>query len=165
MNIDSTKLFPGIPGIAKVWIYQADREFESGEREWIKHQLEQFVSEWKAHGSDLAAAAEIIADRFIILAVDEAQALASGCSIDSSVRKIREIGQKLGVDLLDRSRIAYEKNGEIHLVPFSQMKDKYASSEITDETPIYNNSIQNLGELRNGWIVKLKESPAMILVK
>jgi len=142
-----------LPSHARCWIYQADRALTGTEKEWIKEQLNRFIPEWNAHGTKLIAEGEQIGDFHIVLAVDEHSAGASGCSIDSSVRFIKQIGQELHVDFFNRMKILLEDSqGSQQLVAFSEINN------YPDYT-VFNNLVQNLGEWKSNWKVKATESP------
>ena len=100
---------------SRIWIYQSNRKFTPVEEAEILTKLEAFTQQWKAHGHELMAKAEVRHGYFIILSVDESQANVTGCSIDSSVRLIKEIEQTLRVDLFNRFNIAYKIDGEVHV--------------------------------------------------
>ena len=51
----------------------------------IEAHLAAFTSSWAAHGTPLAAEAAVLLDQIVVLAVDEALQMATGCSIDASV--------------------------------------------------------------------------------
>ena len=50
-----------------------------------------FLTQWTAHGASLNAGVSIPYNRFIVIALDESQQEATGCSIDASVKIIQEI--------------------------------------------------------------------------
>ena len=80
-----------LPDAARVWVYQSTRPFSEKETVVLKSQINGFVSEWTAHSQQLAAAGDVLMNQFIVLAVDEKQAGASGCSIDKSVHFLQSI--------------------------------------------------------------------------
>ena len=90
------------PEHSRIWIYQADRILSKTEQSWILEQLEVFVPTWANHGKQLSSTAFIVNDCQIVLVVNEAMIGASGCSIDSSVRFIKQIGSELGVNFFNR---------------------------------------------------------------
>src|ERR1700759_2190076 len=92
---------------SRVWIYQSDKELTDSEVALLQSQLDNFTTGWTAHNNQLKAKAEIRYNRFIILVVDESQAGASGCSIDKSVRFMKDIEQEFGINLFDRFNLAY----------------------------------------------------------
>lgn len=95
----------------RIWIYQSNRMLTTDEQSLASERLDAFTSKWKVHGHPLTASAEIRYGLFILLKVDERQALPSGCSIDASVRFMKELQQELHVDFFDRMQIAYRDKG------------------------------------------------------
>ncbi|ARS38599.1 ABC transporter ATPase [Sphingobacteriaceae bacterium GW460-11-11-14-LB5] len=143
---------------SRVWIYQSDRKFTSTEENEILNKLAAFTNQWKAHGNELLAKAEIRYGFFIILTVDESQAGVTGCSIDSSVRLIKEIEQEYHVDLFNRFNIAYKVNGEVVVNSKEDFETLVNIKQVTPETIVFNNMVQNLAELDNKWEVPFQNS-------
>ena len=145
MNLDH------LPNHAKVWVYQSNRSLEENEEKVLSQVMTSFVSQWKAHGTDLAAGFEIRDHRWLILAVDESQQNATGCSIDSSVHLIKEAGEKLGVDFFDRQLIIYEQEGRRKEDRMHDFWAKRKAGVVNDETVVFNTLAKDLGELRSKW--------------
>ncbi|WP_343523706.1 ABC transporter ATPase [Pedobacter sp.] len=143
---------------SRVWIYQSDRKFTSTEENEILNKLAAFTSQWKAHGNELLARAEIRYGFFIILTVDESQAGVTGCSIDSSVRLIKEIEQEYHVDLFNRFNMAYKVNGEVVVNSKEDFETLVNIKQVTPETIVFNNMVQNLAELETKWEVPFQNS-------
>jgi len=143
---------------SRVWVYQSDRKFTSVEESEILNKLAAFTNQWKAHGNELLAKAEIRYGFFIILTVDESQAGVTGCSIDSSVRLIKEIEQEYYVDLFNRFNIAYKVNGEVVVNSKEDFETLVNIKQVTPETIVFNNMVQNLAELNNKWEVPFQNS-------
>ena len=143
---------------SRVWIYQSDRKFTSGEETEILNKLTAFTNQWKAHGNELLAKAEIRYGFFIILIVDESRAGVTGCSIDSSVRLMKEIEQEYHVDLFNRFNIAYKVNGEVVVNNKEDFETLVNIKQVTPETTVFNNMVQNLTELETKWEVPFKNS-------
>lgn len=135
---------------AKIWVYQSDRAFTSHEKEQIKIALDNFVAEWSAHGKKLKASAEILSDFHIALAV-EGNVEASGCSIDSSVRFVKELGNHLQVDFFNRLKsVVVDSKGKASLVSYHSLK------EHTDKK-VYHPIVTNLKDLRQHWLVDVAD--------
>ena len=108
---------------SRVWIYQSNRVFSLSEVKDIEVILHAFTSDWTAHNQQLHAYFEIKYHQFIVLIVDETQAGASGCSIDKSVRLMKDLEQKFNINLFARFNIAYRSQEEIFL--FQEMHLKH----------------------------------------
>lgn len=143
---------------SRVWIYQSDRKFTSTEENEILNKLAAFTNQWKAHGNELLAKAEIRYGFFIIIIVDESQAGVTGCSIDSSVKLIKEIEQEYHVDLFNRFNMAYKVNGEVVVNNKEDFETLVNIKQVTPETIVFNNMVQNLAELETKWEVPFHNS-------
>jgi len=143
---------------SRVWIYQSNRKFTSQEEGEILNKLASFTNQWKAHGNELLAKAEIRYGFFIILTVDETQANVTGCSIDSSVRLIKEIEQEYHVDLFNRFNMAYKIDNEVIVNNKEDFETLVNIKQINPDTIVFNNMVQNLAELETKWEVPFKNS-------
>lgn len=142
----------------RIWIYQADRLLTDIEAKYVLDKLEGFTSQWKAHGKSLAAKAEIRHNRFVIVMVDDHVAPPTGCSIDKSVHLLKEIEAETGVNLFDRTQVAYRDGEQIKAVSRAEFERLVATGEVTDQTIVFNNLIASYPELESHWEVPLKES-------
>ena len=143
---------------SRIWIYQSHRILNSDEEDRIMVMLNNFTSQWLAHGHALAAHGEILHQQFIILSVDEAVAGATGCSIDKSLYLMKEIEKEFDLNLFDRFRIAYRENESIINCSREEFEEQIKSGHITDHTLVFNNLISKRKELQNGWEIPLKDS-------
>ena len=143
---------------SKVWIYQANREFSEGEISELQPILHGFVESWTAHNQQLYAAAQVLYNRFIVLAVDETHAGASGCSIDKSVRLMKDIEAKFKVDLFDRFITAYKAGDQIVTANRTELEDLLKRGAVNSETIVFNNLVSSLADLQNKWQIPLKDS-------
>jgi hypothetical protein len=150
--------FDLLPHTSRIWIYQANRKFTPPEEKKILEKANMFVKNWNAHGNNLQAEAVILHNRFLIFSVNEDQNGASGCSIDKSVRFIRELEKQYQISLLDRKKLAFYQGDEIQIAAIRELKSKIDSGTITKETLIFNNLVEKKGDLDNKWIVAAKNS-------
>lgn len=147
-----------MPENARLWIYQADRPFTVDEEQKIKNLAETFVGQWAAHGQKLKAAVSIEHHQFIILAVDESFNQASGCSIDASVGLIQQIQDQFQINLLDRTKVAFLMDGKVMLVPIGSLKEAVKTGKIGAHTTVFNNLLNNAGELKTNWLLPAKDT-------
>ena len=143
--------FDHLPPRARVWIYQASRLLSEEELMPLLPRLAAFAEEWTSHGQQLAASAQFLHRQFLIIGLDEAVAGASGCSIDASVRFVRELQQQLGVELLEKSQMAFLTDGQLRLLTRRDLRAAIAAGEITNETPYFNNTLTTKAELTANW--------------
>ena len=143
---------------SKVWIYQSNRPFTDEEVGSIEHKINDFTSQWKAHGHQLQAKAEVLYNFFIVFIVDEATAGVTGCSIDASVRVVKEIEQEYNVDLFNRFNMAYIADGKIVVVSKEDFETLVNIKSVDSKTIVFNNMVQNLSDFENKWKVPFEES-------
>jgi len=156
--------YDDMPANSKVWVYQSNRPFRDVEVQGIRHKLREFILEWTAHGAKLKAFGDVYYNQFIVVMVDEAQATASGCSIDASVHFIKEIEKTFDVDLFDRLTVAYMQGQEVILSSKDDVKQKMNQGEISEDTIIFNNLVNNKDAFESKWKIPLKESWVQTLV-
>jgi len=136
---------------ARIWIYQNQGEIADDKVDAIRNDLNDFVEGWSAHQQPLAAFADVIYQRFIVLLVDEKLNMASGCSIDTSVNFVRSLESKYELDLFDRFTFSYQKDGMVHTLPKVRFAELYKSGEIDEETMVFDNLIRTKSEFENTW--------------
>ncbi|MDR1877759.1 MAG: hypothetical protein LBQ84_09070 [Flavobacteriaceae bacterium] len=147
----------------KLWIFQSNRTLSPFEEERIYHIITDFLHSWASHGADLKSEFQILDHKFIIVSVDEAQAKATGCSIDSLNRCIRQIDAEYHLDLLNRLWVSYEtEKGEIETLPMDKFKEKIRSAQLSPDTFVYNLSVSTPDEFYKKFKQPLKESWAKV---
>ncbi len=153
--------FNKIPQNARIWVYQANRQLLDNEIVTIKNYLKPAVNQWAAHGASLLASATILHNRFVIIALDQDQNEASGCSIDASTHWFKELGEVLNVDFFDRSQ-AYFDGDEIKTFSVFQSKKAVENELIYADTIIFNNiSLATLGDLSTKWQINAADAPSL----
>jgi hypothetical protein len=159
MNIDYKYLLDGnFPADSRVWVYQANRLFTMGEALEIEGLLKDFTESWKSHGTPVRGTAYLFFGQFVILMADESATGVSGCSTDSSVRLIKDIEQRFGVNMFDRMSLAFIVKDKVELLPMAQLQYAADNKFITPDTLYFNNLVQTKAELENKWLVPVKDS-------
>ncbi len=143
--------FEQLPASARIWIYQAARPLTAAEQASLEPALHRFATDWTSHGRNLAASAVVLHNQFLVVGLDEAVADASGCSIDSSVRFVQSIEQELGVELLEKSKLAFLVDGEVQLLDRKELRQAVAAGALGPETPYFDNTIGQRGQLLDRW--------------
>lgn len=159
MNLDYKHLLPEtFSPDSRVWIYQSSRLFLLSEALEIEELLNKFTAEWRSHGAEVDAYGNLFFGQFLVLMADESRAGVSGCSTDSSVRFIKALGEKYGVDLFNRTTLAFVVKEKIQLLPMSQLGYAVQNFFIDGDTLYFNNLVQTKKELEEKWIVPVKDS-------
>jgi hypothetical protein len=144
---------------SRIWIYGAERALTAAETTSVRTRLQEFVAGWVSHRQELRAGADVLYNRFVVVAVDETKAEASGCSIDGSVRFLQELGAEIGVDFFNRMRFSYrDTKGEIQTISRDEFKFMYKNDQLENNTPVFDTLIKEMGELRQIFERPLEDS-------
>lgn len=143
---------------SKVWIYHASTPIPEEKIPEVKSHIFDFVSSWVSHNNALKAYGNIFHNRLLCLFVDESLAGASGCSIDSSVRFIKNLGAHYEVDFFDRMLFSYIIDDEVYSASRNELKQLYAKGEIDDHTLFFDTLVKGKEQFINNWLVPLGES-------
>lgn len=145
--LQTFNIFQQLPPESKVWYYLSDRKLAKDENDWVMKKLIEFSNNWNSHGQKLDSDATILLNQIVILASDETKISASGCSIDTSVHLIKEIGKEINVDFFNRLNVLIVKENDYIL-------DTYSTIRKTKGIKYFNPFVSNLHELRNNWLIE-----------
>jgi hypothetical protein len=143
---------------SRIWIYQSNKTLDTEVQGKIRDQAKVFLDAWTSHGSTMDAVIEILYNRFIVIAVDEQTAPASGCGVDKSVRFIQDLEKGYGITLLDRMQVAWEENGGVHGASLREFETLLNSGKLGGETLVFNNLVNTKEEMEKNWRIPLKSS-------
>ena len=159
MNLDYKHLLPeDFSPQSRVWVYQSSRTFMLSEALEMEELLNRFAAEWRSHGADVNAYANLFFGQFLVLMADETDTSVSGCSTDSSVNFVKNLGEKYGVDFFNRTNLAFFSKDKIQVLPLNQLNYAVEHGFINADTLYFNNLVQTKAELENTWIIPVKDS-------
>ena len=124
----------------------------------ILKKAETFLEAWTAHGKALKACIGIFYARFVIIFVDEKQALASGCSIDKALHFIQSLEREFVIKLLDRMLVAYRNENEICSCTMPVFRNLIETNEVNENTIVFNNLVSTKADFESKWEAPLKDS-------
>lgn len=150
--------FDKLPDNARVWVYQANRPLLDGETNAINEALQPALSQWAAHGQPLLASAKVVEKRFVVVGVDEGYNLPSGCSIDASVRTLRQLGESLSIDFFDRSAAILALDGSVQTIELTAIKAAVLTGIVTSETAVFNTLVKTKAEFLTNWHLRAADS-------
>lgn len=142
-------LFESFPESSQVWVYAADRFLTEQQKAFALSNLKIFLSQWAAHGNELYSDGTILHDTFIVIVANEEKVKSSGCSVDSSVRFIKDLGKEIQVDFFNRLKVVIEKDGEYKHIHYNDR------SEYSDWN-MFNPMVKSLKELRESWLIPVE---------
>jgi len=154
----STKRIHDMPDHARTWVYKTARVLSAAEQRMVRDLGANFTGSWAAHGAELDATVDVLFDRFVVIAVDQDQALASGCSIDKSVGFIKQLELDLNLTLTDRMITIYEQADKLSSFRLEELPELLKQGAITADTIVYDDLVTTAGDLRKRFRVPLHES-------
>lgn len=143
---------------SKVWIYQANRTFTMGEIFELEPLLEDFVANWKSHGAKVKGYATVLYGQFIVIMADETATSVGGCSTDSSVHLIKSIEQLTGVQMFNRTLLAFFIQDKVQTIPQAQVNYAIEHGLLTLDTLYFNNLVCTKSTLETEWLQPISKS-------
>lgn len=149
------KRLADMPDHARTWVYKTGRGLSHAEQNLVRERGAAFTRSWAAHGAPLDATVDVIHDRFVVVAVDEEQAMASGCSIDKSVGFIKQLEYDLNLMLTDRMIVVYEVDNEVMSCRLQDLPHLLKEGVLNGETLVYDDLVSTMSDLRTRFRVPL----------
>lgn len=156
--IEQATLLTSMPAHARVWVYKSAEPFTAAERALIADRGASFTSGWAAHGAPLDAVVEVLHLHFLVIAVDEVQARASGCSIDKSVHFVKQLEHELGRPLTDRMVVVYEVEGTPRTCRVDEIDDLLDDGVLYADTLVFDDLVTTKGDLDRRFRIPLKDT-------
>lgn len=159
MKFEYLHLLPeGFPDTSRVWIYQSSRLLTMGEALEAEEWINKFCAEWRSHGAKVSGYGNLFFGQFLVLMADESATGVSGCSTDSSVHFVKEMGERFKVDFFNRQNLAFVLKDKIQTIPMAQLAYALENGFVSSDTLFFNNTITTRAELEGKWILPLKDS-------
>jgi hypothetical protein len=146
-------LLPGLPDDARLWVFAVSRALDEREEARFLGAVDDFLAQWKAHGTSLTAARDWRYGRFLLVAVDERYAAPSGCSIDALIGILRGLESELDVVILGGGAIWYRddsRQGVPTRVSREDFEKLAREGEVSGDTVVFDLSVTRVGEARGG---------------
>ena len=142
--------FEELPASARLWVFTSPVALDT---DLIHPALQTFVQSWTAHRQELRASGALYQGYFILLAVDESQTAASGCSIDKATHFVQDLGQSLNLNFLEKRRYFY-RNGDqtIHAVDHQTMQAAVQDGRVNPTTLVADTLVSKVGDLDRLWL-------------
>jgi hypothetical protein len=141
--------FANFPADSFLRVFTASRDLSDAECETLQGELQAFLGAWSAHEKAVAGALEILDGRFVVVAADESVTKLSGCSKDSLVGAMRQLGSKLGVDFITSPPIVYRSSSGIRAVDRGEFGRLAETGEVTADTPVFDTIVGTVGAFRD----------------
>ena len=138
-----------LPDSARTWVFGANKTLDESASATLLTEVDRFLSQWKAHGSPLTVGRDWKFGRFLMVAVDQSTAGASGCSIDGLFRSLKALEPQLGASLVTSGLVFYrDQTGAIQSVDRENFSALGVRGKIESGTKVFDPTITTLDEWR-----------------
>jgi hypothetical protein len=142
--------FTEFPPEARAWLFAAAEPIALDKKLAILEGLQDSISKWKSHGTEIAAKATFLDDVTFLVVADFTQAHMSGCSIDRMILSVRETGAAAGIDLLDAKGIHYWDHTGLHFVSRQKFAELASVGAVDAGTMVLDLTRIVLSDVREG---------------
>jgi hypothetical protein len=151
--------FDVLPGDARVWVFGAANELTDTASNRLLRAVDEFLTEWNAHGSPLTCGREWREGRFLAIGVDQSTAGASGCSIDGLFRTLARLEPELGTTLLGGGRVYYrDATGRVNVATRGAFNQLARDGQVGPDTLAFDTSITSAAAWRDRFERPIRES-------
>jgi hypothetical protein len=145
-----TIAFDSLPDSARVWVFASERPVIGEAADRLLTEVDEYLTQWRAHGQPLTCSRAWREDRFLAIGVDQTDAFASGCSIDGLFRVLRALQPALGTTLVGGGQVFYrDASRAIRSVQRDEFAALAAAGAITDDTVVFDPTVATAGEWRS----------------
>ncbi len=132
------------PPSSRVWIYGGNKLIADEYILDINDEIADFTKSWSSHGIPIKATGALMHN--------------SGCSIDTSVQFIRDIGNRYDVDFFNRMIFHYLKDNQPRIIEARDLPEAVQKGEISESTLFFDNLVDTKKKFQEEWIKSLKDS-------
>jgi hypothetical protein len=142
---------------SRIWIFQSALPLDVDSGTQLIQSVHWFINDWTAHQQSLTASAEIRDDFFLVVAVDEAAAGASGCSVDKLFRFVQDFERENGIRLTERNQVVVYGERATAL-PLDAVIEQVTSGLISSDAAIYDVTVESLGDYRSRFVAPVGQT-------
>ncbi|MDQ2666484.1 MAG: hypothetical protein M3Z05_10785 [Gemmatimonadota bacterium] len=151
--------FETLPDSSRVWVFGSDAPLTDENTNALLEQVDRYLADWKAHGAPLTVARQWRDGRFLVVAVDQSTAGATGCSIDGLFRLLQDSEKQVGANLVGGGRVFYrDDQAAVQSVTRAGVEALVASGAITKDTVVFDTTLTDLGTWRACFERRAKDS-------
>ena len=142
-----------LPDSSRTWVFGADRPPGPDAAAQVLDRMRAFLEDWTAHRRHLRAALDWRHERFLIVAVDESSAAASGCSVDDLMGLLAALEEETGLGLVDTAPVWFRdprEDGRVRTVDRSRFRELAEAGEVGPATVVFDLTVDSLEAVRSG---------------
>lgn len=142
--------FSSLPDDARVWVFGSSEQLTADAQRALLESVDDYLSDWRAHGSPLTAARDWRDGRFLAIGLDQRNENASGCSLDALYRILRDLEPHIGASLLGNARVYFRAaGGAIGVTDRAGFAALAQEGSISADSRVFDLSVQTAEDWRN----------------
>jgi hypothetical protein len=151
--------FDALPDDARCWIFGASAPIDDIDDQRLLAAVDGFLLQWNAHGAPLTASRDWRDEHFLVIAVDQSQEGASGCSVDGLFRTLEKLETSIGASLVERGLVYFrDPLGLVHAIARDDFEVLAAHGDVNGDTKVFDTTLTTLGEYRTKFERHAKDS-------
>ena len=127
-------IFNNISPNSKAWVYISSQKIDDNLLSFLNNRFKEFFSEWKSHGQLIEGKYKVINDYIIVIGAGVSNGDMCGRAVDAQVRFVKELDEQLNLDLLNRSKIAFNINEKLTHFEFKEIQSIINENKINQNT-------------------------------
>lgn len=135
-------IFKNFLSDARVWVYFASDFITEVVQNNISTDFISFSNQWESHNEKIQAELLFVDNNILLIGANSCVGGMCGRAIDAQVRFVEQLDLQYNLDFLNRNKIAYRKNNQLIVIPYSKLKEAINSKEIIDQTMVCNSLLQ-----------------------
>ena len=149
--------FHTLPEQVRIWLYASKKALTQSQQDYILNVISEELKGWNAHKVPLTSGVTILENHFIVVALDECNNGASGCSIDTLQNTIQKIEKELTFSLMNRLNVFCKIEDEILCIPSFKLASVADKDTLFYDLTILTKSDLNtyLKPISEGWCAHL----------
>ena len=151
--------FETLPDQARVWVFGSDAPLTGERKDTLLKGVDAHLDDWKAHGAPLTVGREWRDDHFLVVAVDQSTAGASGCSIDGLYRTLQQLEAETGAKMVSGGRVFFRNGaGQVQSASRAEIADLAGKGELSRDSVVFDTTLTDLGTFRECFERPAKQS-------
>jgi hypothetical protein len=147
--------FSSLPDDARVWAFGSADELSPESEAALLASVDEYLGDWRAHGSPLTVGRDWRDRRFLAIAVDQRDENASGCSLDALFRVLQGLEQSIGSSFLGNSRVYFRsEDGSVRVTDRAGFAALAQGGSVGPDSSVFDLSVQTAG----GWRERFETS-------
>ena len=132
-------IFQNLHPQSKIWIYIYKEKIDGITQNNISSLFNDFHKDWKSHGKRVNGQLKFIKENLLIVGADYFPNGMCGRAVDAQVRFINKVNKEFNLDLLNRTNIAFIKEGSIVVHNYNNLEALIKEGLVNKSTVYCNN--------------------------